>query len=257
MTKKRISLLLVLILCLCVVLSAPAAYAAAERSGNELLIDEADLLTYSEEARLRARLEAITEQYQAEVIIITLEDMDGADADDYIEHLYDSLGYGCGVNRDGVMLMISMDERDYRILSNGFAADAISMGDIEDISDAIVSDLSDGNYAEAFAVFAEECEYYLNGHINGFPFEFGMNLVIALAIGMLAGVIVAFILKGQLKSVRRQHQANNYVRSGSMQLTTAYELFLYRNVSRVKRQESSSSSSRSGGSSRNVGGGKF
>ena len=164
------------------------------------------------------------------------------------------LNMGYGENRNGVLLLVCMDDREYRILSNGYAGEAIGMDQIDAISDAIVSDLSDGDYADAFITFADNCAYYLDGYLNGFPFNTGKNLVIALIIGVVAGVIVAFVLKKQLKSVRQQKQANVYIKSGSMQIATSRDLFLYREVSRTKKQSSSSSGS---GSSRNVGGGKF
>jgi len=150
---------------------------------------------------------------------------------------------------------VCMDPREYRILSNGFAGEAIDSGDIDDIGDAIVSDLSDGNYAAAFDEFADQCDYYLGGFINGFPFNFGKNLLICLVIGIIAGVVVAFILKGQLKTVRKQNQANVYVKPGSLQISVRRDLFLYRNVERRKKE--SSQSSGSSGSSRSTGGGSF
>jgi uncharacterized protein len=149
-----------------------------------------------------------------------------------------------------------MDPREYRILSNGYAGDAIDPGVIDTIGDAIVSDLSDGDYADAFEIFAEKCGYYLNGYLNGFPFKTGRNLVISLVVGLVLALIVTAILKGQLKSVRKQHAANVYVRSGSMQVTLSRDIYLYRHVSRTKRESSNSSGSRSGGS-RSVGGGSF
>ena len=79
-------------------------------------------------------------------------------------------------------------------------------------------------------------------------------LIIALIVGVVAGIVVAFVLKKQLKSVRQQKQANVYIKSGSMQITTRRDLFLYREVSRTKKDTSKSSGS---GSSRSVGGGKF
>ena len=118
----------------------------------------------------------------------------------------------------------------------------------------IVSDLSDGDYAAAFDEFAEQCDYYLDGHINGFPFNFGKNLLICLIIGIVAGVVVAFVLKGQLKTVRKQNQANVYVKPGSMQVTVRNDFFLYREVSKSRKESSSSSGS---GSSRSTGGGSF
>ena len=180
--------------------------------------------------------------------------MDGGDIDEFLGFLYDEMEFGYGENHDGVLLLVSMDPREYRILSNGFAGVAIDDGDIDSIGDKIVSDLSDGNYAAAFNEFADQCDYYLDGHLNGFPFNAGKNLVICLIIGIVAGLIVALILKGQLKSVRKQDRANVYVKPGSMQVTVHNDFFLYRDVTRTKKESSSGSS---GGSARSSGGGSF
>lgn len=191
----------------------------------------------------------------AQIVIVTVPSAVG-DVDDYVEYVYDSMGFGYGEDRDGVVLLLCMDQREYRILSNGFAAVAISEWEIDTIGEAIVPDLSDGSYMQAFLAFANQCAYYLDGYINGFPFDFSANLMIALVIGIAIGLIVALILKGQLKSVRKQSGANVYVKSGSMQITNQRDIYLYRNVSRVRKSTSSSGGS-SGGSSRSIGGGRF
>ena len=150
-----------------------------------------------------------------------------------------------------------MDPREYRILSNGDCAAAIAPADIDAIGSVIVDDLSDGNYAEAFDTFAEKCEYYLDGHLNGFPFNFGMNLMIALMIGLIAGLITAKSLKGQLKTVHQKNEAKNYIKSGSMNLQTQNDVFLYRDIRRTPKPKESTTRSSSGGSSRSTGGGSF
>lgn len=250
MKKKLFSLILVLMLC--VALACPAAAA-----GEGLLVDEADLLTPTEEAALLEKLSELSRTYQVEVVIATVLDTGAYSPDAFVEYFYDSRGYGYGASRDGVLLVVDMGSRNYRILSNGLAADAITMGDIDSIGDVIAPELSDGDYADAFAAFADECEFYINGHINGFPFEFGANLLIALVIGLVAALIVTGIMRGQLKSVRRKSAAGDYMKQGSLRITNANELFLYRNVSRQAKPKNSSGSGRSGGSSRNVGGGRF
>ena len=221
---------------------------------DALVFDDAGLLSDTEEQALSEKLLDISQEYQAQIVVATISSMDDGDIDGFVEYLYDAMGFGYGENHDGVLLLVCMDPREYRILSNGMAADAISSSDIDTISDAIVSDLSDGDYVGAFDEFADQCAYYLDGHINGFPFNFGKSLIIALVIGILAGVIVAFVLKGQLKSVRKQNQANVYVKPGSMQVTVLNDFFLYRDVTRTKKESSNSSGS---GSSRNTGGGSF
>ena len=240
---------------------APAASGTEAPSANSpeaeeyLLFDDADLLTDAEEAKLTAKLLTVSHQYNAQIIIATVSSVGNGDVDGFLEYIYDYMEFGYGSNHDGVLLLVCMDPREYRILSNGFAGTAIDTGDIDSIGSSIVSDLSDGNYAEAFDTFTEKCAYYLDGHLNGFPFDFTTNLLIALVIGLIAGVIVAFVLKGQLKTVRKQDRANAYVKSGSMQVTVRNDFFLYRDITRTKKETTSSSSG--GGSSRSTGGGSF
>lgn len=246
MKRKLLTMLLVVVLCVSLSISASAA------SGADIY-DEADLLSSAEETQLAEKLSNIGEQFDAQIVIMTVSTSDG-NMDTFVEDVYDSMNMGCGENRDGVLLLVCMDVREYRILSNGFAGEAIGMDQIDAISEAIVSNLSDGDYADAFITFADNCAYYLDGYLNGFPFPVGKNLLMSLIVGLVAGIVVAIILKKQLKSVRQQKQANVYIKSGSMQITTSRDLFLYREVSRTQKQSSNSSSS---GSSRNVGGGKF
>ena len=248
--KKLISVFLVLLLCVSLTVSALAA-------DTGFVFDEADLLSSAEESELSAKLQQVSQTYNAQVVVVTVASSAGADVDSLVNTVYDDNGFGYGADYDGVLLLVCMDPREYRILSNGFAADAITGSDIDSIGNLIVSDLSDGNYAAAFSWFAEECEYYLDGFVNGFPFPFVTNLLIALVVGLIIGLIVALVLKGQLKSVYKQDRANNYVKAGSMQVTAHSDLFLYRNITRRKKETNNSSRSGSSGSSRNVGGGSF
>ena len=86
--------------------------------------------------------------------------------------------------------------------------------------------------------------------------------LIAVAVGLIAGLITALVLKGQLKSVKRQNEANLYMKKESLALTQSGDYFMYRNLVRTERPKNngssgSSGSFRSGGSGRIGGGGKF
>ena len=129
------------------------------------------------------------------------------------------------------------------------------MDAIDRIGDSITPYLSDGAYLQAFEKYADKCDYYLDGYLNGFPFDFLKVGLISLGIGAAIGLITVLIMKAQLKSVRKKQDANVYVKSGSMHITRAGDYFLYRNLSKTAKQTNNSSSS--GGGSRNVGGGKF
>lgn len=253
MKKKVISVVLPLVLC--ILLAVPAF--ADVGTPKACVADRAGLLSQSEAEALSYLLSQISDTYQTQIIIFTLPEANTWDIDQYIEDIFDENQMGYGDDRSGILLLVCMDIREFRILTNGAANDAIGDWEIEKISDAIVSDMSDGDYYAAFDEFIDQCDYYLDGHINGFPFNWGQKLVIALIIGLVAGLITAFSLKAQLKSVRKQHQADAYVKHGSMQVNTRSDLYLYRHVSRVRKENNNSSGSRSGGSSRSVGGRSF
>lgn len=273
MKRKLISLLLLVVLCLQLAVCAGAEQIdfallttgnetspSAHRDplpGEQLVMDGAQLLSDAEESALNDKLITISQAYNAQVLVATVSALD-VDVTQYLEYLYDSSGFGYGENHDGVLLLVCMNPREYRILSNGFAGDAITETDIENIGDAFVSDLSDGNYAAAFNTFADECEYYLNGYINGFPFDPGATLLTALAIGFVISLIVTGVWRAQLKSVRRQYEAGAYVKAGSLQLTQSGDYFMYRTVTKTERpQNNSSGRSSGGGGSRSIGGGSF
>lgn len=225
-----------------------------------LILDEADLLSVSDEIALNEKLNKVSHDYNAQLSVVTIEALESGTIEEYLESVYDNLGYGYGENHDGVMLMVCMNPREYRILSNGFAGEAITTDDIEIIGNAIVSDLSDGNYIRAFDEFANQCDYYLNGYLNGYPFNFGFTFLICLAVGLIAGLIVSAVLKGQLKTVRKQEQAADYVKAGSLQVTVHNDIFLYSDVRKTEKESESSSSgsgSSGSGSSRSIGGGSF
>ena len=252
MKRNLISVIFCMVLCLSLGVSAFAA-----QEPDCLVYDEADFITDAQEAALADKLLTISKAYNAQIVVATVDTLDGGYNDGYISELYDSMGFGYGENHDGVLLLVCRNPREFRILSNGFAASAIEMDQIDTITADITPYLSDGDYAGAFDEFADLCDYYLNGYINGFPFDVGMNLLIALGIGLVVGLITASTLKGQLTSVRKQSRANVYVKDGSMQITTRNDLFLYRDVTQTEKSTSDSDSSSSSGSSRNVGGGSY
>ena len=220
--------------------------------------DDADLLTDDQEAALEQKLMELSHTYNAQLVVCTLASMDGGDIDEFIDYLYDTMGFGYGETKDGALLLISMDPREYRILSNGYAGVAIGPDQIDTLCDFMDTYLPNGQYVAAFNSFADQCGEMLEYYQNGSPFQVGKNLTISLVIGIAVGLIVAFILKGQLKSVRKQDSAHVYVRQDSMQVNVDRDIFLYRHVSRIRKpEENSSSSSRSGGSARSKGGGSF
>ncbi len=253
--------------------SFPAAIVNAEGFTGEYerLIDMADLLTYEEESELLETLNEISERQKMDIVLITSEDMDGySDIQDYADDLYDYCDYGYGANRDGVLLLISMEERDWYISTCGYGITAFTDAGISYLESAMKEDLSSGNYVAAFHTYASECDQLIMMAREGHPFSnkdlphaplSPLVLPICIVIGLVGAFLIVGSMKAQLKTVRKQEAAANYVKKGSMKLETQQDLFLYSKVDRVKKPEKDSSESSthtsSSGTTHGGGGGKF
>lgn len=243
---------LALLLCLVVgSLLTLTVSAAADR-----LDDGADLIAVAEELTLRSKLDKVSEKYGIDVVVVTVDGTGDKSVSAYADDYFDNGGYGY----DGVLLLISMEYRDWYISTSGECMDAFSDSDIDDIGDLMTDDLSDGDYAAAFTTFVDECDSYMDIHINGEPFSWGSSVVIALIVGLIVALIATGSMKGKLKSVNFQSAAASYVRPGSFKVTESRDSFLYSTVSRRAKPKQSSGSSRhvsSSGRSHGGGGGKF
>ena len=249
--KRVFSVFLALILCAMLTISVSAAQLPR-------LVDAADLLSDSQEAELLQQLDRVSQELQCDVVIVTMESLGGYTPEQVAYAYYDQYEFGYGGNRDGVLLLLSMAERDWMILCNGFADIAITQSESDDMGDQIVEELSAGEYMEAFLEFVSLCQYEIDGERNGFPFNFGLSLLISLVIGFVVAFIATGIMRSQLKSVRSQTGAREYTKPGSMQLTRSTDLFLYRTLDRTRKPQQTSSGSRGGGGGgRHVSGGKF
>ena len=69
------------------------------------------------------------------------------------------------------------------------------------------------------------------------------TLLICLGIGFVIALIATGIMKGQLKSVRSQSAAAEYVKQDSLNVTESHDLFLYRNITRRPKPKSNNSGS--------------
>ena len=268
--KIKYSILTVIFTALICMTLAVASFA---ESDMPRLIDDADLLTDSQESTLLSKLDEISRRQQADVVIITVDALDGYSPMEFADDCYDYFGYGFGEDRDGVLLLVSMESRDWWMSTCGFGITAITDAGIEYISEKFLSDLSDGNYEDAFTVYAELCdefftqaktgEPYDRGNMPKEPFDVGGSLLVAAVVGVVTALVATNIMKNKLKSVRMQSAAGSYVKQDSMNITESRDLFLYTHVDRhAKPKETSSSGgssthTSSSGSTHGGGGGKF
>ncbi len=66
-------------------------------------------------------------------------------------------------------------------------------------------------------------------------FNWGTSILIAVVVGLVAAGITTGVMYSQLKNVKLQARAEEYVVAGSMNVTVARDLFLYQHTTRVAR----------------------
>lgn len=265
--KRRLVLILLAVM-ICSWLSCPVS--AAGR--NTRLVDQAELLDASEQADILNELNAVSQKHQVDLVIVTTDMISPKSPQQYADDFFDYNGYGYGSERDGVLLLISMEDSDWWISTSGYGITALTDAGIEYIGEQITPDLSIGDYAYAFQRYIELCDEFIAAARNGRPydtqnlpkepFDIVLTILFSVVIGFTVAFIATAVMKGQLKSIRSQRGAVNYVKAGSLNVSEVQDMFLYRDVTRRSKPQSSSGGGSSthrssSGRSHGGGGGKF
>lgn len=283
--KKRISAV-ILSLVLFAISSVPGMAATNEQVNEQtgeqaqipedrqlpLLVGNADLLTDEEESELEAQLDEVSERQAFDVAVVTVDSLEGKTAEAYADDFYDYNGYGYGEDNSGILLLVSMEDRDWHMSTCGFGITAFTDAGMDYMQEKFVSYLSDGEYMEAFQKYATLCDDFITQADTGEPYDVGnlpkeslspLWIVADLLIGLAAAFIVASAKKSKLKSVRRQVVAREYTKAGSLTLTRNMDQFINQVVTsrKIEREESSGGGSSvhtsSSGTSHGGSGGKF
>ncbi len=238
--------------------------------------DGAALLTEEECEELALTVEELARQYGIDAVIVTVHSLQGKTPAEFAGDFYDEGGFGYGEYRDGMLMLLAMESRDYYFLLNGCLAGQ----DYGPIEDDVLPYLSNGDYYVAFNRFlsgipalAEAASYeggsdenvwydaWNDGETYGIYFNTDLFFIFTL-IGIAAGFLTTYIMTRGMKTARAKDHAMDYVRPGSFNLHLQQDIFLYHTRKRVRIQSNSSGGSHGGhsgggGGGRSGGGGKF
>ena len=108
---------------------------ARTAGGRPTVVDHANLLTGSEAQTLSERLKEIGDAYRCDVIVATVTTLGSKTSEEYADDFFDYNGYGYGatpdangttVNGDGILLLISIEDRDFAISTSGYGITAFT-----------------------------------------------------------------------------------------------------------------------------------
>lgn len=271
MNKKILSVLLALVLFafLCVTGFAVTENVTEIDVTKHRLIDNAHLLSVNEENELLAELDKFSERDELDFAIFTTESLGAMSVEAYAERAFELYGYGYGESLDGILLVISMENRDFDIYAHGNAENIFTAQIREYIASQFTPYLSSGEYKEAFSKFiylSELCvsnPQYIQSQIDDYDFDYGYDTditvterpdslpiktgLVAIVIGVGIAILIVLKMVSKLKTVHHQKDADSYVVRGSMNVTESRDMFLYHTVTRTAKPKNTSNGSHSGG----------
>lgn len=222
------------------------------------LVDGANLLDAANQTVLLQQLNEISQRQRVDIVVVTVNSLGGRSAMEYADDFYDQNGYGFGPNYDGILLLVSMEQRDWWISTTGYGITAFTDAGLEYVSEQVVPILSRGQYAKAFRIFAETCDQFVTQARTGEPydvdnmpkthFRLGLSLAVSVIAGLFTAGCVLWYLKGQLITVHGQSGAGSYACSLKPDLTVNKEIYLHSTMSSYPKPKFEDNSyGRSGG----------
>lgn len=230
--------------------------------------DDADLLTEEEEESLERECARVSELYRAGVYIVTTPDFGGGDIKDWQRQIFREYGLGADCSDSGIMLAVSMAERDWGLVGFGTAQEAFTTYGRERMGEKFLDDLSDGDYYDAFEKYvsmsedflaaAEEGKPYTEDHPYGEGWRIPVIIGISFLLSLSVSLAVVLSWKKSMNTRVRRDGAMEYMKEGSFHLYDRTDRFLYHTVTRSKRETENHSGSGGGMSSDHSGtSGKF
>lgn len=246
-----LSVLLLLATCLVLTLSVGA------ETHPSRLVDGAGLLGTEEADQLEKLLDRYSEELELDIVVVTTNDLQGKSPRTYADDYFDYNGYGQGSDRDGVLLLryINGASREVWISTSGEGIDVLSDNDIQSVLDDMQPYILSDPY-RAFECFAQDVYDEVEDN-RAYDVTW---IFMGLIIGLATGLIVTGIMRSKLKSVRAQKYAGDYIKDGSMNITVARDIYLYRTISRAPKpkqnSDGGSSTHKSSSGSTHGGGGR-
>lgn len=273
--KKLIALLVALTLALSLTLAVSAAE-TGESVTMEYVIDVADQLYFDDWQELENRAKALSEQYQVGVYIVIVDDYTEYGSGDVFKvgtEIYSANYFGMGPGYDGIMLLMSMSDRDYTLVTYGKGSEAFTAYGTTLLEDAFLDNFRYDDWYGGYSDFISECENLLarwaagdpadaEGYDSGYVSGYGADKTgpnpLAIAICFGVGLLVAGIFTGinaaKMNTAREATGASQYVVANSLNVYNRQDIFTHITQTRRKIE---TESSRSGGGGGAHGGGGF
>ena len=225
--KKRFVLAMVLCIALCLAFGG-AAYASSGGSPG-YVTDTVGLLTQEEQRELETTAAQLAERYGCGVYVIIVDDYTdytNGSTRDFAKETYINYDLGVGEDKNGILLVLSISDRDYYLLTKGDIANAAftDYGQ-EQLTQEFLDDFRYDNWFAGFRDYMSTAGQYLEE-------SDGANILMIVGIPCLISLAVCGIFAAQMKTARRQTGARGYISHGGVDMRVTQDQFLYHTETR-------------------------
>ena len=231
------------------------------------VFDYAGLLTESEACALEARCQEAEDTYGCGVYIVTVDDYslyyDAGSIENFSESFFLDYELGTGEDQNGILLALSMAERDYDLCAHG----ATGHRAFTDYGKGVLAEryflraFGENDWYTGFDRYADGCAEFLELDAQGAPFDQAtdperledirvLKWIAVILVPLLTASIVCLVMKGKMKTARKQTHADAYIPRDGVRLTRQDDVYLTTTQTRVKIETQKSG----GGTSVNSGG---
>lgn len=229
-------------------------------TGMNYVFDLRGMLSDGEREELEDRAEDIALRRSCGIYTLFVEDFTaygyGDDPYTALYQIYHAEGLGVGEDRNGVIIMLSMKERDYAMFVYGeYAEYAFDEYGQEKLEEQFLGDFGENDWYGGISNYLDACEEYLTKADAGKPVRrpYWIWFVISAGCSCLAAGTVCLWLLRKMKSVHQKAEADAYLTAGGLHLTKQYDRYTHTTETRTKIQKESSGGS--GGSTYSESGG--
>ena len=230
----------------------------------EYAVDSAEVLTTEELESLKSKLAQISDENNIDVGVVTVDYLDGKTAQEFANDLFEQNKFGKGENRDGILLLVATENREWAMSTHGSAKEAFNEEGLDFLSGEFLPYLAEDDYYSAFENFASNAGELSAMYVLGDPYgeeeyvddesypideniveeEKGINnevwIPLSIVIGCAISLVIMMMYKSQLKSVKSESRADDYLMD--MKLVKSQDIFLYRTVTRTMRPKNENNS---------------
>ncbi len=230
--------------------------------------DYAGLLNEPRKTELSVKARQIADTYGVDCIILTLNSTGGKSMTAFAEDIFLDSGYGLGQNKDGILLLIKMQDDgnfNLEIFTNGSAHTYINDQEVDNLLRTIGTRMEQKDYFAAGTSFIDytytKVRHYRAKGLERLlmrltPELIGKSLLFGCGLAFLV-VLIMYI--AQRRRLPRAPRAQTYMNRNGTNFTLKNDTFLRTHTSRqaIPKSDDSSSPGSSSGSGRSSGGGSY